>query len=579
MFRCTRFSAKALFAYLWHFATSATALHHVGQQCMSGNTIPNSNRTGEAPCIGTEGTECHYSCKKHHLKIGRHVCQSYGVQGNAVLDNAFFGGSCTRLCATDFHSKTGLWCPPAGRPVRWHSHDKHGYCLATSCWKPTAALEALALGNYEVWSLARNNNTGIYLGRVDLRKPKDAQNWKYSHLGVTGLGVIFECAAHSLGWTRLKVANKRVLQTMRALAGELPGVKVDRNAHGWMPTHFDTNTGTKLSNSSNFTAFDTGLNTAAMLFAATYFLRVDPDSNATQHIHRLAAKLLGMVDFAHLLCNKQHVLDMNGTGIGGSFGSNDECVSQIPLSPDGKYAFSEIVYTAWLAYKQACHGFQNGTCAMTGIENMWHAFQARRFAVKDTFEGQPIVSKFPSYIMQLPFYTVHAVNADKQWKALFDSYWLADWAFYNSSAFYAGDTGRYGLAAGFADSNCTASGTSYEVMHFNLGPDHGCRIYSPSAVAGYAPIAPSRVKHHLFQLLEHGDGVRKLNNSEYFVLLRKSLLNPDWSSEQDITMIDFSSEFLGLTSLLLGADFYVKNTKHDFDSLFELGGVYSSDEV
>lgn len=553
-----------------------TALHQDRHLCTSGNVISNSNRTHHAPCTGAEGTECHYSCDKNHLKVGRHVCQSYSTQGRLVLDKIFFGGRCVRMCDTEYHIEHKAWCPAGKVPLRWKSRDAKGHCLATRCRNPYAALKALALGNYAVWSLARNNDTGIYIGRVDLRKPKHMQNWHYSHLGVTGIGMMIECAAHALGWIKLKVAQHRVLQTMRALAEEQEGMTVDRNVHGWMPTHFDTYSGAKLQNGSNYTAFDTGLNSAAMLFAATYFLRVDPESDTTRRIHHHAAKLFAMVDFVHLLCNREHVLDINGTGIGGSFGYNDECASQIPPARDGMYSFSEITYTAWLAYKQACHGLKNGTCPMEGVESMWHALQARRFAVQDTFEGQPLVSRFPSYVVQLPFYTVHAVNVDKQWKALFDSYRLADWAFYNSSAFYAGEFGRYGLAAGFTDTACSPAGTSYEVMHFSTDAGHGCRIYSPSAVAGYAPIAPGEVAHHLYQLMEHGDGMRQVEGSDpdAFVLLRKSLLDPEWSSEQDITMIDFSSEMLGLVSLLLGADFFVKNTNHDWDHLFRVGGVY-----
>lgn len=548
------------------------------QPCTNGTTIPFSNRTSATPCEGELGTECFFHCADNYLKIGRHVCQSYETQGKVVLDSTFFGGRCVRLCETKYHMEhKGEWCPSGSTPVRWKYEDSRGQCLATSCWRPHEALRALALGNYEVWSMARNSDTGIYIGRVDLTKTKYQQNWHYSHLGVTGLGVMFECAAHALGWIDLGTAQTRVLQTLESLAGKTPGFQLDRNSHGWMPTHFDSNGGSKLSPDANYTAFDTGLNTAAVLFAATYFQRAAPDTQETQQIGKLAAKLYGMVDFVHLLCNKAHVLDETGTGIGGSFGFSEECASQIPPSSDGLYAYSEIVYTAWLAYMQGCYGSGAGTgnCSNDGLQRMWDALEGRRFSVHSTFEGQPILSTYPSYIVQLPFYTVHPVNADEQWKSLIESYHLADQAFYRSSAFYAGDNGRYGLAAGYADPGCTNSGSSYEVLHLNNGSSHGCRIYSPSAVAGYAAVAPVAVRKELHKLLERGDGVWKMQNSESFVLLRQSLLDPDWHSEVDVTMIDFASEMLGLLSLVIGSDFFVHNTRHDFDRVLS-GGGYSS---
>ena len=56
-----------------------------------------------------------------------------------------------------------------------------------------------------------------------------------------------------------------------------------------------------------------------------------------------------------------------------------------------------------------------------------------------------------------------------------------------------------------------------------------------------------------------------------FVLWRKSLLDPSWSPVPlpgafdpgyGITLVDFASELFGLSTLWLGAEFYVNNTDH-----------------
>ena len=69
--------------------------------CSAGGTIPHSNRTAPAAaCTGAEGDECQYACDPGYLAIGRHVCQSYSTMGVRVIDEAFFGGRCDRLCGS-----------------------------------------------------------------------------------------------------------------------------------------------------------------------------------------------------------------------------------------------------------------------------------------------------------------------------------------------------------------------------------------------------------------------------------------------------------------------------------------------
>ena len=63
----------------------------------------------------------------------------------------------------------------------------------------------------------------------------------------------------------------------------------------------------------------------------------------------------------------------------------------------------------------------------------------------------PLLSMWPSYIVHLPYFSTSSFNSDPTWSALFKSHWAADWAYYNTSAYYGGDGGRYGLAAGFTD--------------------------------------------------------------------------------------------------------------------------------
>ena len=78
------------------------------------------------------------------------------------------------------------------------------------------------------------------------------------------------------------------------------------------------------------------------------------------------------------------------------------------------------------------------------------------------------------------------------------------------------------------------------------------------AIAGYLPAAPEVIKPQLLQLLAAGESVYPVPNTscaEHKVLWRKSMLHPGWSQGYGLTMVDFSSELFGLSTLWLGSDF------------------------
>jgi hypothetical protein len=71
--------------------------------------------------------------------------------------------------------------------------------------------------------------------------------------------------------------------------------------------------------------------------------------------------------------------------------------------------------------------------------------------------------------------------------------------------------------------------------------------------------------------LAAGESVLPVAGTEYYVLWRKSLLEPGWSpipkpgfanAGYGITLVDFAAELFGLSTLWLGSDFYQQNTNH-----------------
>ena len=238
--------------------------------------IPHSNvsEAHSSPCTGGEGTLCPFQCDPGFLAIGRHACQSYTThEGKAVLSNVFFGGRCERLCPSSPQS-----CPIAGTvAVRSNTTTQHAAiadgsgktpaappptsCYATECLPKDEALRRLARGAYTLWRKGRLDSTGIYSGSVDPSAGGGSGQSDQAHIGINGVGLIFEVVAAEMGWQTRAEAATRVNLTLTALAGELPGFTLARQASdGWIPTFFNRSTGAKLGKSQPYTVLDSGLN-------------------------------------------------------------------------------------------------------------------------------------------------------------------------------------------------------------------------------------------------------------------------------------------------------------------------------
>jgi len=197
---------------------------------------------------------------------------------------------------------------------------------------------------------------------------------------------------------------------------------------------------------------------------------------------------------------------------------------------------------------------------MPAIHTMWGKVVGRALHPNVEMFGYPILSLWSSYVPQLPFYTAHPVNSFPAFQELFKNGWLADWADYNSSVFYGGSN-RYGMGAG-PDMTWCSGATYHADQYTNNTADGDCRTWSPEAVAGWLPAAPETIKGHLLEMMASGESVLPVPGTDYHILWRKAMVDPamNWSSY--VTLIDFSTELLGLSTLWLGTDFYRKNTNH-----------------
>ena len=431
--------------------------HHTfssAQNCTAaGTSVPHSDRTSESPCVGRIGDECAYNCDAGYIRIGRHVCQTYTQGGSTIINRSFFGGRCDRLCAA-----TASPCPSGSVPTRVNRSDSDGPCLRTTCATPDMTLRKLARSNYELWQLARNNATGIYLASVVLDGDRP-QNYAQGSTAQSGLGMITDCIAAAMGWITQDQAQTRILQTLGSLSGQRPGFRLAQNRRGFVPTFIDSYTGAVFGNKTGtqqFALMSTGPMHAGIMFVKTYFERTYPESPSTTMISKLATSLFTSVEWSSLLCGDDGKLDANGTNIPMLVDWADGCSAPCcPLHADGYYEWNEEMIAVAFAFATTCGGQPPGQCTNKGIERMWQRWQGRRTHPNYDYKGHPLLSLWASYVVHLPYYLVSAFNRDEVYTSLFESHWRAEWAFYNSSSYYGGDDGRYGLGAGPLDTACS----------------------------------------------------------------------------------------------------------------------------
>ena len=568
-----------------------------------GGTIPHSNRSAAAgtACVGADGTECAYECDGGYLRRGRHVCQSYTTQGQLVINKSFYGGRCVPLC-----SGGETTCNGSSVPVR---HNTSAGCLATACLAPDEALHRLARGAYAVFVRGRNNDTGAYIDHVDPSLLGPAQALAEASSDATGVGLVAECVGAALGFVAPEEARERVLRTLRSLnatasaehatehdapfsppshsssSSSASSFAVPRNANGWLPTFFDSNTGSNLS-PGVFSTDSTAFNTVGVLFAGTYFARAAAAAAAAaapqqreatgvgaaaqaREIGALATSLFERVRWRAPFCVGGVMSDSGGLAIPWLLNATTGCSDPMPpAASDGVYDFNEMIWYTWLVHQSACGGAPEGACNATAsghapIEDMWRNWQQRRLQPNYAYGGRALLSLWPSYLVQLPFYLVHPFAADAAYRALFRAQWQAEWAYANSSSMRAGEGGRYGAGAGPIPGWCTG-GVLYKADLLTNATDEAptCRMISPYAVAGYLPAAPDTIRGHLLALLAAGETVLPVAGTEDYVLWRKSLIDPSWTLGYGITLVDFAAELFGLSTLWLGADFFQQNTDH-----------------
>lgn len=411
-------------------------------------------------------------------------------------------------------------------------------------------LEELFHNTYKFYQALRHTN-GAYLDMVKL----DADSDRGSVANI-GMGLMSLCVGHAMGWE--PTAEEKVLQTLKAVSGQVPGFNLPRTEKGCFIHFYDINTGA--ARGSNWSPIDTDLMLGGALFARNYF-----KDNA--EIYQLATELYNSTDhsvFVGDIDKGQIALGMQQDG-----------------TPNGNWTvpFNEYMIVAWFAKNQA--NDENSPAHKLWMKhyedptNLKHAIYEGKNG--DIPVASPSFARFTSmftFMFNHNFvhhFSSNNVYIDEMRMAMkADSAWWADRS-------DAGDVDlkalgwqpyEYGTGAGVG-----APDSKYQVDRICLPENMGTSKdqnqnlnVSPHILAGFSPAAPDRVRADILSMLKDPRKIGQVDIEEGATILWKySYSDLDWKPNK-VEGVDYSCMFFGLAALpqFLGADFF--NKYNDFFS-------------
>ena len=350
-------------------------------------------------------------------------------------------------------------------------------------------------------------------------------------VATTGVGLVSLCIADSMGWDPL--AEAKALHTLKAMAGLNAGFQPERNLHGLFRHFIDLVTGEQAWD-SEFSSIDSGILTAAALFAKSYFR--DNDS-----IGCLADALFLSTDWASCMANPTS---------GAIFLTQDYAGQGAGLT----LPYNEYMIVAWLAKHDAWNPAP-GT-------QLWDLHYADPQGLPTaTYCGYDVLTDVPgqflsNFIPQFCYYYCHPYTTSPAYQVFMEQAMLTDRCWWQTEG-GASSCYIWGFGAGAAPDS--VGGYHADNISFHPGD-----IASPHIIAGFIPLDPNALTD-LLALRQSGLGLYQLPNSNVEFLWRYSLLDPTWVA-RDVQGIDFSTMVYGLAAhpRFLGPDFFPTHNQYAF---------------
>jgi hypothetical protein len=101
------------------------------------------------------------------------------------------------------------------------------------------------------------------------------------------------------------------------------------------------------------------------------------------------------------------------------YNASSGCTDSFGPAPDGLFDYSEMHWLVWLAHESVCGPEKSLCSSSTPVETLWRAWEGRADQPNYMYAERELLTLWPSYVVQLPFYLVHPFVADKRFTDLF----------------------------------------------------------------------------------------------------------------------------------------------------------------
>ncbi|MGI6567713.1 MAG: hypothetical protein ACOX3I_10435 [Limnochordia bacterium] len=390
---------------------------------------------------------------------------------------------------------------------------------------------------YQLIADARHPVTGLYRDAYVTEGLEELP----SSIAATGVGLIALAIADFEGWES-KASEKAVL-TLRAMAGELPGLEPAKDQVTGFFAHFmDMETGARFWDSENST-IDTALLVSGALFVREYF-------QGHREIARLAAKLYHSVQWQAAIADAEK---------GEVFLRIEEGRGVASLAPYNEYSL--------LAY------LARGTPEGSRLWQQVYSPERLHLLPKQLVgPGRSIICEegnIPSsFVYQFPYYLVHEYTTSPIYNSLYANIAFADrrsWLECHSAPTFVWGHGAGVTPTGF-----------YHPDSISDNPEH---IASPYIIAGFLPVYPQGIcdLYNIYRTIipyDRGSAPQAVQPSgcetrfqdAYKYGLSRFQYDPaapcPWYPEHT-AVIDWSSMLYGLTAFKHGTGFFARHNKLD----------------
>ena len=399
-------------------------------------------------------------------------------------------------------------------------------------------LTELFRNSYGFYQKIRHTN-GAYFDMFKLEGTTDRGS-----VANIGMGLMSLCVGHEMGWE--PDAEAMVLQTLKTVVDGTNEFYLSRNAKGCFIHFYDINTGA--ARGTNYSPIDTDLLLGGALFAKRYF-------HNNNEIASYVDNLFNSVD------HSVFVGDVNAGQIALSMNLNG--------TPSGSWTlpYNEYMIVAWFAKNQSPE-------SDSPANQLWEKHYSSPENLKQcVYPGKngtnyPVIA--PSYYRFTTMFTfmfnhnfVHSFSFDPEYQEAMlmamkaDSAW---WADRTELEVYGKQPYEWGTGAGVG-----APDSKYSVdriclpQNVNTDKDQNPnRNVSPHILAGFAPVAPERVRTDILAMYKDP---RKIGQIELEpgkpILWKYSYIDLNWKPNK-VEGVDYSCMVFGLAALpqFLGPEFF-----------------------